>query len=99
MASVLYIISQSPFKRRDGILYLKLAEADDAVIFIQNGVYAKRAMPTEMKSALEDAVKRGVKVYFLKEDLEARGLSSEGEDIIDYDGFLDLIESHSKIVH
>jgi len=96
---ILYIISQSPFKRRDPILYLRLAEAGDSVIFIQNGVYASRGMIGEMGEEFEEAKKRGVKFYFLKEDIEARGLSNCCENVVDYDGFLKLIKENEKVVH
>ncbi len=94
----LFIVSNSCFKRRDFGIWLRVAQQGDTVIFIQNGVYASAGMPSELRELYEDAKRRGVRFCMLKEDLEARGLKPVG-DIVDYDGFLDLIESHSKIVH
>lgn len=96
--AVLFIISKSPFKRTEPLLYLKLAKQNDAVIFIQDGVIAAQGGPEEFRKELEEASGRGVEILFLKEDLEARGLQTD-KKVVDYDGFLNLIETKEKVVH
>ncbi len=96
----LFVVSNSPFKRRDPLFYLKLADARDSVIFIQDGIYAAKGMPTEIKEEFEKAKQRGVNFYFLEEDLIARGFEHCcDENTVDYDQFLELIENHDRVVH
>jgi len=96
---ILYVISHSPFKRRDSVFHVRMAQKGDAIIFIQNGVVAAKACPPEYKKDCEEAEARGVKLYFLKEDLIARGIDFEGKETVDYDGFLDLIEKMDRVAH
>ena len=95
--AVLFIISKSPFKKTEPLLYLRLTRQNDTVIFIQDGVIAALGGPNEFKKELEEAIKRGVEILFLKEDLEARGLQTD-KKLVDYDGFLELIENKGKVM-
>lgn len=51
---------------------------------------------------LQDAVFRsdtaGLAVYACREDVQLRGLSLADVSIVDYDGILDLLESHDHVV-
>ncbi|MCR4434015.1 MAG: sulfurtransferase complex subunit TusB [Coprothermobacterota bacterium] len=95
----LFIFSVSPFKRNEIELHLKLAREGDSCIFIQNGVVACKGTPQSLKKLVEEKRSQGVSFYFLKEDLEARGIEHVWGNLVDYDGFLDLIERHEKIIH
>ena len=95
----LFIISTSPFKRREHNMHLYLAKENDAVIFIQNGVYIAQGMPPDLKSIIEEKKKQKVKFYALKEDMKARGIKGFFGDVVDYDGFLELIETYDKVIH
>ena len=70
-----------------------------AVLLYEDGVYAAikgTAAEGKVKSA------QGVKFYALGPDLKARGLSDErvtdGVEIVDYAGFVDLAAEHDKVV-
>lgn len=95
----LFIISTSPFKRREHNMHLYLARENDSIIFIQNGVYIACGMPEDLKSIIKEKKKQNVKFYALKEDMKARGIKKFFGEIVDYDGFLELIEKHDKIIH
>ncbi len=95
----LFIISTSPFKRRESKTHVYLARKGDSVIFIQNGVYIALNMPEDLKVQIEEKKKEGVEFYALKEDMQARGVKEFFGKVVDYDGFLDLIEKHDKVIH
>ena len=72
---------------------LQIANENDKVVLIQNGVYW---------AVLEDVTEltKG-KVYVLKGDLEARGYCEtdvKGVELIDYDGFIELVEQEEKFI-
>ncbi len=95
----LFIVSTSPFKRTESRTHIYLARKDDGVIFIQNGVYVSLRIPDDLAEKIEEKKKEGVKFYALKEDLEARGIKTFFGEIVDYDGFLELIEKYDKVIH
>lgn len=95
----LFIISNSPFKRMESRSLVHLTRKDDAVIFIQNGVYIALNIPKDLREKIEEKKKEGVKFYALYEDLEARGIKSFFGEIVNYDGFLELIEKYERIIH
>ncbi len=69
---------------------LKIAVADDAVLLIEDGVYAARA-PTDTQA----------RVYALKEDVLARGLADRlatGINLVGYEEFVQLASDHQPIV-
>ncbi len=62
---------------------LALADQDDAILLIEDGVYLDSERPS----------------YVLKADLEARGLAARAnQTVIDYDGFVDLCTQYSKVI-
>jgi len=93
MANTLFLISQSPN-------IFKLISGDDAVCFIQDGVYFsnKEGVPESLTKELSGIEAKGSKIYYLKPDLEARSLDFSG-DTVDYDGLLDLIEEYNNVFH
>ncbi len=95
----LFIVSTSPFKRLESRTHIYLAREGDSVIFIQNGVYVALSVPSDLKEGIEKKKKEGVKFYALREDMDARGVKEFFGEVVDYDGFLDLIEKHDKVIH
>jgi len=100
MPKTLFLISQSPNSAVNLSNALKLIAPEDAVCFIQDGVYFsnKSIVPENLSKDLSKIEKNDVKIFHLEPDLEARGLSFDGEKV-DYDGLLDLIEKYDNIYH
>lgn len=95
----LFIFSTSPFKRKEIETFLRLSKKGDSCIFIQNGVFAGKELPESLSFLIKGKSKEGVSFFFLKEDLEARGIQPTWGEVLDYDGFLDLIERAKKVIH
>ena len=93
--TTLFMASKSPGESQGFETTLRLARKGDAIAFIHDGVYFSQGAG-RFAEALDAAVGRGVALYYLQPDLEARGVSA-GEGAVDYDGLLDLIEKHAGI--
>jgi tRNA 2-thiouridine synthesizing protein B len=94
---MLYTINKSPLMFGNLKSALRVAPAGEPVLLYEDGVYAAAA-----GAASEELVKQALArhpVYALQADLEARGLTSlvEGIQVIDYDGFVELVEQHHVI--
>jgi tRNA 2-thiouridine synthesizing protein B len=97
--SDLYTVNKSPFDKNSLDSCLKFASEGAAILLIEDGVYgAVKGAASEGKvtSAMGDK-----KVYALGPDLKARGLSEDrvidGIEIVDYAGFVDLVEANDKV--
>jgi tRNA 2-thiouridine synthesizing protein B len=70
-------------------------KSDDTLLLFEDGVYAA------VKSGKASAKIAGHKVSVLGPDLAARGISkdklADGIDVIDYAGFVDLVETNDKV--
>jgi tRNA 2-thiouridine synthesizing protein B len=91
---MLYTVNKSPFATNNLESALCIAPAGAPILLYEDGVYAaaKGTARTEwVRGVLADHP-----VYALKADLQARGLSETiaGIQIIDYDGFVQLVEQH-----
>ncbi|NHB94017.1 sulfurtransferase complex subunit TusB [Photorhabdus cinerea] len=91
---MLYTIGRSPYQCDFNAIFNLLAGGDD-VLFIQDGVLAgiegNRYLPT--------LISRGVTLYALKEDIEARGLVGQVSDkvqVINYTDFVNLTVKHHQ---
>ena len=96
--STLNIINKSPFDRDSLSSCVRTLSESDAILLIEDGVYAATA-----GTNFSDAVKAAANshsVYVLGPDLSARGMSDdrivEGVKVVDYDGFVDLVTEHDK---
>lgn len=92
---MLHIINKSPFQTSSLQSALNLAQAGDAVILIEDGVYAATAGSAVESLVMEAAGK--IKFHVLKPDADARGLSDrllQGMSTVDYGGFVDLVAEH-----
>ncbi len=91
---MLYTINKSPLMFGNLNSALRIAPADEPILLYEDGVYAAVA-----GAASENTIRQALEqhpVYALQADLEARGLTSlvKGIQIVDYDGFVELIEQH-----
>ena len=97
--SDLYTVNKSPFERNSLESCLKFSVPGAAILLIEDGVYGAvdgAATSDQVKAALVDK-----KVYALGPDLKARALQEDrvidGVEIIDYTGFVDLVETTDKV--
>lgn len=96
--STLYLLSHAPHSDPLSVSTLDLARSGDAVLLLEDGVYAAGAAPTPLSPALAAAQERGVAVYALQPDAAARGVTSV-VPTVDYEGFVELIVQHERSVH
>lgn len=92
---MLHIINKSPFQTSTLDTCLRMAQAGNAVLFIEDGIYAATA-----GSAAESRVRQActtLKVYALQADMDARGVTGkliDGVTLVDYGDFVDLAVEH-----
>ena len=90
---ILHTVNKSPFEKSAFKSCLDHAKPGDAVLLIEDGVYAA----TKGTAAADHiaAVNGELSLYALGPDLAARGISDsaviEGISIVDYGGFVDLV--------
>jgi len=94
---MLYTVNKSPLMFGNLKSLLRIAPSGEPILLYEDGVYAAAA-----GAASEDLVKQALEdhpVYALKADLEARGLARfvEGIQVVDYDGFVELVEQHHVV--
>ncbi len=90
--SCLHILNRSPAA---GLLATArdTMSSEDALLLLEDGVFHVR-QPGELATLPE-----GVTIWFLAEDLRARGLGKSlpaGAESLDMDGFVDLCTRHNK---
>jgi tRNA 2-thiouridine synthesizing protein B len=97
--SDLHTINKSPFERDSLASCLKMAMPGAAVLLLEDGVYGAMkgtAAADQVTAAMADK-----KVYALGPDLKARGIKEDrvldGVEIVDYAGFVDLVEANDKV--
>jgi|APSaa5957512493_1039668.scaffolds.fasta_scaffold333426_1 tRNA 2-thiouridine synthesizing protein B len=89
---MLHIVNKSPFERPSLDACLRSAQSNDAVIFIEDGIIAA-TQGTVLSDKVENMLS-SFKVYALKADVDARGLSNkviEGIEVINYGQFVELV--------
>jgi len=91
---MLHIVNKSPLANGSLDSVQRLARSG-AVLLIEDAVYAAtRGQGAEPK--LRELMAR-LKVYALAPDLQARGVAErviDGVELVDYDGFVDLVVDH-----
>jgi tRNA 2-thiouridine synthesizing protein B len=96
--STLHTVNKSPYERVAAASAFSHLCEGDAVLLIEDGVLGARKGGAFARRIGEA---RGVSVYALGPDLEARGLKPEqladGVKIVGYDGFVDLAASHGRV--
>ena len=93
--SMLHVVNKSPYERNSLDTAVGLMKDGDELILIEDGVYGA------MKGGAAASKLDGVKVSVLGADLAARGISEDklvdGVSIVDYAGFVDLVEANDKV--
>ena len=94
--SLLHTVNKSPFEKNSLDTCLRIAREGSAVLLIEDAVYGAMK-DTSLHDKLADAGD-SVRIYVLGPDLKARGLSEDNVmdciEIVDYDGFVDLVVEH-----
>jgi len=93
---MLHIVNKSPAQTSTLRSCLRLAQADSAMLLIEDAVYAATASGA-LSCGLAEALKN-LKVYVLQPDVEARGMNGklvDGVTAVDYGGFVDLVAEHN----
>lgn len=96
--NLLYQLKRSPFMSHDLDQVLIVAKEGSHILLYQDGVMAAAISPVT-REWLAKANEAGVKVHALSEDLSARGIKEPmvGIDIIDYAGWVDLVEQFQTV--
>ena len=94
---MLFTVNKSPLMFGNLESVLRIAPEGEPILLYEDGVYAAAA-----GAASEELVKQAMAqhpVYALQADLEARGLAAliEGIQVIDYVGFVELVEQHHVV--
>ncbi|HJL65748.1 MAG: sulfurtransferase complex subunit TusB [Arenicellales bacterium] len=96
--AMLHTVNKSPFEINSLERCLQMAKSGSSVLLIEDGVYG--ALDGTVFSAKVKAAD-GLTTYVLGPDLKTRGLDPakliEGIEIIDYDGFVQLVADHDRI--
>jgi tRNA 2-thiouridine synthesizing protein B len=90
---MLHIINKSPFQTSTLTSCLRMAQAGNAVLLIEDGIYAGSSTENQVREAASR-----LKFYALKPDTEARGMTTkliDGVTLVDYGGFVDLVAEHN----
>ena len=97
--SLLHTVNKSPFEKNALDTCLRIAVKGSSVLLIEDGVYG--AMRGTSLSARLSEAGNSLQLYVLGPDLTARGLSHDdildGIDVVDYDGFVDLVIAHDAV--
>ncbi|MGI9303586.1 MAG: sulfurtransferase complex subunit TusB [Gammaproteobacteria bacterium] len=93
---MLHTVNKSPFEKSSLDTCLRLAKPGSAILLIEDAVYAA-VSGTQLEGKVKEAMTRH-SVHVLAPDLKARGMNAEqlvdGIDLVDYDGFVDLVAEH-----
>jgi len=96
---MLHIVNKSPFEKNSLQTCLRLSGAGSRILLIEDGVYAA-VRGTSMKPHIAEFL-GDREIYALGPDLGARGIDVsmmiEGIEVTDYDGFVKLAVSSSKV--
>ena len=93
--TMLHMVNKSPYDARNLNTASTIMKDGDQLLLIEDGVYGA------IKSGKAAGLLKGLKVSVLGPDLAARGISedklADGVDVIDYAGFVDLVEANDKV--
>ena len=93
--SILHIVNKSPYEKNSVTMAVGYAKDGDTVLLIEDAVYAA------VKAGSASAQLNGLDVSVLGSDLAARGVAedklADGINIVDYAGFVDLVDSKDSV--
>lgn len=97
---MLHIVNKSPLQTKtlDSCLRVAAGAEDDAILLVEDAVYAATQGNVVASEIAQRA--QAMRVYALRPDLEARGMHErviEGINLVDYGGFVDLVAEHSSV--
>jgi tRNA 2-thiouridine synthesizing protein B len=93
---MLHIVNKSPFQTSTLATCLRMAQPGQALLLIEDAVYAATT-GSAAQASMADACSK-LKVYALQPDMDARGVTGkllDGITLVDYSGFVDLTAQHS----
>lgn len=93
--AMLHLVNKSPYSTTSLNTATGLMKDGDRLLLIEDAVYGA------VKSGKAASLLQGLKVSVLGPDLAARGITADkladGIDVIDYAGFVDLVEANDKV--
>jgi len=93
--SMLHLVNKSPYENGNLNTASSIMNDGDVLLLIEDAVYGA------VKAGKASAMLGGCKVSVLGPDLAARGITedklADGVEVIDYAGFVDLVESNDKV--
>lgn len=96
---MLHTVNKSPFERNSLATCLRLAKKGSAILLIEDGVIAAMQGTTQSDSVVNAT--ETFDVFVMGPDLKARGLSEDkvidGIKVVDYNGFVDLVEDRGSV--
>ena len=96
--ATLHTINKSPFTHTELKSCLGICRPGDAILLIEDAVYAIKA-GSVWNQHLSEAADSGIKLYALKNDVLARGIIFEtgfSIETVDYSGFVQLACVHER---
>ena len=93
--SMLHLVNKSPYENGNLNTASSIMNDGDVLLLIEDAVYGA------VKAGKASAMLAGHTVSVLGPDLAARGISedklADGVDVVDYAGFVDLVEANDKV--
>jgi len=93
--TMLHLVNKSPYETCNLETAAAYMQEGDTLLLIEDGIYAA------IKAGKASAMLSGRNVSVLGPDLAARGIGedklAEGINVIDYAGFVDLVEANDKV--
>ena len=93
--SILHLVNKSPYEKNSVEIAAGYAKDGDAVLLIEDAVYAA------VKAGSAAAKLDGLDVSVLGSDLAARGVAedklADGIKVVDYAGFVDLVDAKDAV--
>ncbi len=92
---MLHLVNKSPYDGNNLNTAASIMKSGDSLLLIEDGVYGA------IKKGKAAALLAGHTVLVLGPDLAARGITEDklvdGVNIVDYAGFVDLVEANDKV--
>ena len=93
--SMLHLVNKSPYDGSSLNTATSIMKDGDVLLLIEDGVYGA------VKAGKAASMLEGCSVSVLGPDLAARGIGedklADGVNVIDYAGFVDLVEANDKV--
>ena len=93
--TMLHLVNKSPYDGCSLNTAATIMKSDDKLLLIEDGVYGA------IKNGKAAPLLKGLNVSVLGPDLAARGIPEDklvdGVTIVDYAGFVDLVEANEKV--